>query len=109
MTIEYFEKEEQFDKISHSKPLAVVSFSASWCPPCRAVGPYFEQYSEEFENAHFYKIQLGDEDEPEKNWIFQKAGISKIPTFVFYKNAVHKETLLSSNPHDLKEAILRHY
>lgn len=109
MPIKYFETEEQYDKITKSKGLVIVSFAATWCPPCRAVGPYYEQYSEEYENAHFFKIQLGDEEEPEKDKVFRKAVVTTIPSFVFYENGHFLKKLVSSNPGLLKHTIEEYY
>lgn len=34
----------------------VVDFTATWCGPCRMIGPYFEELSTQFENVVFLKV-----------------------------------------------------
>lgn len=37
----------------------VVDFTATWCGPCRMIGPYFEELSTQFEGVVFLKVGAG--------------------------------------------------
>ena len=35
----------------------VVDFTATWCGPCRMIGPYFEELSSQFDSVVFLKVR----------------------------------------------------
>lgn len=42
---------------SNAGKAIVVDFTATWCGPCRMIGPYFEELSTQFENVIFLKVR----------------------------------------------------
>ena len=72
----------------------VVDFTATWCGPCRAIGPYFEELASrpEYANLAFLKVDV-DELEP----VAGAAKVSAMPTFqVWHKGAVVKQIVGAS-------------
>ncbi|XP_047448279.1 thioredoxin [Mugil cephalus] len=63
--------------------LVVVDFTATWCGPCRRIGPVFVRLSElpENKNVIFVKVDVDEAQE-----ISAECGIRSMPTFQFYKN-----------------------
>ena len=59
----------------------VVDFFATWCGPCRILGPILEDVSKELTDVKIVKV---DVDECEKT--ARQFGIMSIPTLVFLKN-----------------------
>jgi len=58
---------------------AVIDFWASWCGPCRMVGPIIDELSKEYSGkVNFYKVNV--DDEQELAGIF---GIRSIPSMLF--------------------------
>ena len=59
--------------------LAMVDFYASWCGPCRTLGPIIEKVSEE-KNVKLLKV-----DADESKDIASSFGVRGIPTVIFFK------------------------
>ena len=63
------------------KPL-LVDFTASWCPPCQRIAPFFERLAgERADDMVLKKVDVDNNAEAA-----QAAGISCMPTFQVYKN-----------------------
>ena len=42
---------------SNAGKAIIVDFTATWCGPCRMIGPYFEELSSQFETVVFLKVR----------------------------------------------------
>jgi len=82
----------------------VVDFFATWCGPCRNIAPVFDQYPAKYPNAVFLKV---DTDKCQE--IAQAAGVSAMPTFIFYRNKVKIDTKRGADPNVLEETIKKWY
>ena len=60
------------------KPM-IVDFSATWCPPCKALKPIFEKLAEEFRGRLSF-VTVDVDQNPE---ISQAYGVINIPTLIF--------------------------
>ena len=61
----------------------VVEFWATWCGPCKAIGPYFEELAAKFPDVTFVKVDVDELDD-----VAASCGISAMPTFQLYSNGV---------------------
>lgn len=78
--------EKDFDN-EIKKGLAVVDFFATWCGPCRMMGPILEEADKGLEGkVNFIKV---DVDENEK--LARKFGIMSIPTIIIFENGEQRE------------------
>ena len=67
--------------LAFGKPV-VIDFWATWCGPCRVLGPTVEEVAEEYaDKAIVAKCNVDDCED-----ISMKYGIRNIPTLVFIKN-----------------------
>lgn len=74
--------ESGFDKIINgSKKPVLVDFWASWCGPCRAIGPLLEKLAREHGNE-VVVVKVNVDDCPA---LAQQFNITAIPTLLFFK------------------------
>jgi thioredoxin 1 len=71
-----------FDQLlAQGKPM-VVDFWATWCGPCKKIGPYIEELAEQYgDQAIIGKVDVDDNDE-----LAMRFGIRNIPTILFIKD-----------------------
>lgn len=72
-----------FDElVMQTDKLVVLDFWATWCGPCRMVGPIIEELSEEYKDT----AVIGKLDVDNNPNVAAKFGIRNIPTILFIKN-----------------------
>ncbi len=79
--------DNNFDQevVEGSKTMPVLTdFWASWCPPCRIMGPIISELAKEYAG----KIKVGKYSVEEGTVIAEKMGVQGIPAFFIYKNGV---------------------
>lgn len=54
----------------------ILYFTATWCPPCKKIAPFFEKLSSEFSKTTFVKIDIDDHRD-----LAEEYSISAVPTF----------------------------
>ncbi|CAI5980000.1 unnamed protein product [Closterium sp. NIES-64] len=86
------------------KMLLVVDFTATWCGPCRIIGPVFEQLSSQYTNAIFAKVDVDENGD-----ISQDSGVKGIPAFHFFKGGEKVDELVGADSNRLEVLIKKHY
>ena len=84
-----------FDSIIANADKAVlVDFWATWCGPCRALGPIVEQVGDEMaDRLDVYKCNVDDESD-----LAQRFRIMSIPTLILFTGGEPVHTMVGSMP-----------
>ncbi|XP_074555288.1 thioredoxin b [Halichoeres trimaculatus] len=99
---------EEFKKIlkdAGEDKLVVVDFTATWCGPCKAIGPRFEELSKDPQNQNVIFLKV-DVDEAED--VSSHCEIKCMPTFQFYKNGNKIDEFSGAAYETLKEKLVAH-
>ncbi len=72
---------ENFESLKSGNQPLVVDFWATWCGPCRMVGPVISELAEEYDG----RIVVGKCDVEENEDIAMEYNIRNIPTILFFK------------------------
>ncbi len=86
--------EETFDGALKDAPLAMVDFWATWCGPCKIMGPVVEKLAEEYDG----KVLVGKVNVDDEMDIAQKFGIMSIPTIIFFRNGEEVDRKVGAQP-----------
>ena len=76
-----FTDENLKQEIESRKPV-VVDFWATWCGPCRVIGPIVEDLAKEYEG----RVVIGKYDVDEGGDMAAEYGVRNIPTLLFFKD-----------------------
>ena len=94
-------KEENYEELI-KEGLVVADFYATWCGPCKMIGPVLEDLSQELD------IKVVKVDVDEHLEIAKQFGIMSVPTLLIYKNNEIIDKLIGFMPKDeLKEKIMK--
>ncbi|MGZ6365658.1 MAG: thioredoxin [Ktedonobacteraceae bacterium] len=81
----------------------IVDFTASWCPPCRALAPVFEKLSQSYTG----KLRFARMDTDENLKTPVHVGIQGMPTLVLFANGQQVGRLIGPHPARLQQGIDR--
>ena len=90
---------ENFDELIKDK--VVVDFFATWCGPCKMLGPVFEELSTEINDIKFIKVDIDEHED-----LCRKYKVMSVPTLIVFDNGKEIKRNIGFIPKDkLKEFI----
>ncbi|KAJ2884182.1 glycerol ether metabolic process [Coemansia aciculifera] len=70
---------DHFAKLLKENPKVAVDFTATWCGPCKVIGPKFAKLAAEYPDVTFLKVDVDEVSE-----VAQDQKITAMPTFQFF-------------------------
>ena len=93
---------QELDALVETGAVVVCDFWASWCGPCRMLGPVIEKLSEEFAGrAEFVKVNVDDNGD-----LAASLGIFSIPDVYVFEDGVVKAHNLGYLPEEMMREFL---
>lgn len=94
--------------VINSQNTVVVDFYASWCGPCRAIAPKYEELSNESSMVKsgviFAKVNTENKDLEQ---VTEQLMINAIPTMIVFKNGKIAHTTVGVNLEQVKQAVVQ--
>jgi thioredoxin 1 len=95
MVAAYIQDEAEFNTLLETTPLFAVDFTATWCGPCKLIGPLIDQLAEEYgDRAQVFKLDLDTNKS-----IATRYSIRSIPAVMIFKQGELVETLVGAKPY----------
>lgn len=92
-------EKENFDELIKDK--VVVDFFATWCGPCKMLGPVFEELSTEINDIKFIKVDIDEHED-----LCRKYKVMSVPTLIVFDKGKEVKRNIGFIPKDrLKEFI----
>ena len=83
-----------FAEIIASNSVVLIDFWATWCGPCRALGPTVEEIAKEYEGRAF----VGKCNVDENSEVAGQFRIMSIPALLFFKDGKLADRLVGAQP-----------
>ncbi|KAG8940847.1 hypothetical protein FRC04_004998 [Tulasnella sp. 424] len=103
MTVTAITSIDQFREVINRDKVVIIDFLATWCGSCRVMSPIFEQFSNQYSDPEFYKVDVDDQEA-----ISEEAGITAMPTFIAFKAGKMLDELVGAVPQQLEALIAKH-
>lgn len=94
---------EEFDALTSMGPV-IIDFTATWCGPCKMIGPTFEKLSKEDANVgiKFIKVDVDDAED-----VAEKCGVTAMPTFQVWRGGNKVSSLVGASKDKLAALIAK--
>lgn len=97
MAVEHLTESNFAEKIASG--VVLVDFFATWCGPCKMLGPIVEEIGEECDGSFaVYKIDIDEAEDVTMDY-----GIMSVPTLIVFKDGEEAQRMVGVQP---KPAIL---
>ena len=105
-TVEMLKDKTAYDAAiaaTNGGPALIVDFTATWCPPCKMIGPIFVQLASENPTVTMKKVDVDENAEAAA-----AAGIQAMPTFKVYKDGAEVEQMQGASKDGLAAMVAKY-
>lgn len=81
-------------EVLEAKGSVLVDFWASWCGPCKMIGPVIEELANDYQG----KAKIGKMNVDENGKTAQEFGVMSIPTIILFKDAKEVNRMVGFMP-----------
>ncbi len=93
-----------FQDFVNDNDLAIIDFWASWCGPCKIIGPIIEELDDEMDGVAFAKVNVDENQD-----LARRYSIMSIPTLLVFKGGEVEDMLVGALEKDvLRDKISRY-
>ncbi|KAJ4299269.1 hypothetical protein N0V90_004513 [Kalmusia sp. IMI 367209] len=93
----------QLEDILSENEYTLIDFWATWCPPCKAIAPFFEKLAAE--NATSGKMAFAKVDVDAQKAIAAQYKISAMPTFLLLRRGVVAKAVRGADAGSIKKMV----
>jgi thioredoxin 1 len=93
-----------YDLINSNDKISIVDFTATWCGPCRMMGPLFSENSDIYNDKQFLKVDVDKFGEISKG-----EGVKGLPSFFVYKNGIKINQVVGGDKQGFKNLCSKDY
>ena len=93
MKVLHIDKDNFHKEVLNSDKTVLLDFFASWCSPCRMVGPILDEIAEEREDIKVCKVNIDEQPE-----LAHRYRIMTIPTLMVLKDGNIVEQSVGAKP-----------
>lgn len=93
MKVLHINKDNFHKEVLDSDKPVLLDFFASWCGPCRMVGPILDEIAEEREDIKVCKVNIDEQPE-----LASRFRIMSVPTLMVLKNGQIMEQSVGARP-----------
>lgn len=79
--VKHINSSEFKEEVLDQKGLVLVDFFATWCPPCKMLGPVLEEVSNS--RANFKIVKVNIDENPDKA---SEYGVEVVPTMIVFRD-----------------------
>ena len=92
-----------FEELLSSNKVVVADFWATWCGPCKAMGPSIDELAAQYEG----QALIGKVDVEENNDLAEKYAIRSVPTIIFFKDGEMVDKQVGAVPKAVLESKIK--
>jgi thioredoxin len=92
--------DSELSAILSKRNLVVVDFFATWCGPCQYIAPQFEDFSRQYPDWAFVKVDVDENSESA-----QAYNVRAMPTFVFFHEGKEFKRVQGADVGSIKNAL----